>query len=149
MGKHKAGYLYSNVMSFALKMYRNQRSLGEWKTKNILTKKKIKEDIKYLALLTQIQVMANSVVKVDPMKSNGRDGKRNCTLKWCTDNCHAHFMWCNQNNCLPCKEYQKKRKEEGKGGTENEQKKKDNFKVALSALLSDNDFKSINEQFLN
>eukprot|EP00957_Ditylum_brightwellii_P095387 7265724-Ditylum_brightwellii.AAC.1 len=61
-------------------------------------------------------------------------------LKWCTNNCHACPMWCGQNKCLPCKEYQKKREKEGKGGTGNEQKKRDDFKVALSAFK---------EQFLN
>eukprot|EP00957_Ditylum_brightwellii_P017272 1301212-Ditylum_brightwellii.AAC.1 len=50
---------------------------------------------------------------------------------------------------LPCKEYQKKREEEGKRGAANEQKKKDNFKVSLSVLLSDDNFESIEEQFLN
>eukprot|EP00957_Ditylum_brightwellii_P200052 15250627-Ditylum_brightwellii.AAC.1 len=44
MDKHKAGYSYSDVMSFALKMYNNQRSLGEWKTKEALTKKKPEKD---------------------------------------------------------------------------------------------------------
>eukprot|EP00957_Ditylum_brightwellii_P197901 15076416-Ditylum_brightwellii.AAC.1 len=75
--------------------------------------------------------------------------KGNHALKWCTNDCHAHPMWCSQSNCLPYKEYQKKREEEGKGGVGNELKKRDNFKVALLALLSDNDFKSIKEQFLN
>eukprot|EP00957_Ditylum_brightwellii_P107828 8225632-Ditylum_brightwellii.AAC.1 len=44
MGKHKVGYSYSDMMSFALKMYNNQRSLGEWKTKDTSTKKKTEED---------------------------------------------------------------------------------------------------------
>eukprot|EP00957_Ditylum_brightwellii_P153193 11660274-Ditylum_brightwellii.AAC.1 len=70
------------------------------------------------------------------------------TLKWYTSNCHARPMWCSQRNCQPHKEYQKKREEEGKGGTGNELKKTDNFKVALLALLSDNNFKFIKEQFL-
>eukprot|EP00957_Ditylum_brightwellii_P055999 4244061-Ditylum_brightwellii.AAC.1 len=61
--------------------------------------------------------------------------KGNHMLKWCTNDCHT--------------EYQKKREEEGKQGAENEQKKRENFKVALSMLLSDKDFKSIEKQFLN
>eukprot|EP00957_Ditylum_brightwellii_P064944 4927123-Ditylum_brightwellii.AAC.1 len=33
MDKQKVGYCYSDSMSFALKMYNNQKSLGEWKTR--------------------------------------------------------------------------------------------------------------------
>eukprot|EP00957_Ditylum_brightwellii_P067830 5148584-Ditylum_brightwellii.AAC.1 len=75
--------------------------------------------------------------------------KGNGMLKWCTNNCHVHPMWCSQNNCLPCKEYQKKREGEGKGGATDKKKKKENFKVAFLALMSKGDFKSIKEQFLN
>eukprot|EP00957_Ditylum_brightwellii_P023093 1741988-Ditylum_brightwellii.AAC.1 len=112
MDKQKAGYLYSDVMSFALKMYNNHRSLGEWKTKSIWTKKKTKEDTKYLTLLTQMEAIANLVGKAKPTKSDGGDGKGtpgkvysswryqnpnskktmqkgNYTLKWCTNDCHA------------------------------------------------------------
>eukprot|EP00957_Ditylum_brightwellii_P005025 382759-Ditylum_brightwellii.AAC.1 len=133
-------------MSFALKMYNNQRSLGEWKTKDVLTKKKTKEDTKYLSLLTQMEAIANLVGKANLTKSDGGEGKGtpgeayssrryqnpdskktmqkgNRMLKWCTNDCH-------------------KREEEGKGGAGNEHKK-NNIKVALSALLSGNNFKSI------
>eukprot|EP00957_Ditylum_brightwellii_P046272 3511170-Ditylum_brightwellii.AAC.1 len=61
MDKQKVGYNYADMMSFALKMYDNQRSLGEWKTKSTLAKKKAKEDPKYLALLTQMEAIAKSV----------------------------------------------------------------------------------------
>eukprot|EP00957_Ditylum_brightwellii_P140813 10726390-Ditylum_brightwellii.AAC.1 len=158
-------------MSFALKMYNNKKSLREWKTKNILAKKRTKDNTKYLALLTQMVAIAKLFGGAKPTKSDGRDGKGtprevysswryqnpdsketvrkgNCMLKWCTNNCHACPMWCGQNNCLPCKEYQKKREEEGKGGAGNAQKKRYIFKVALFALLSDNVFKSNEEQFL-
>eukprot|EP00957_Ditylum_brightwellii_P052401 3974098-Ditylum_brightwellii.AAC.1 len=110
------GHLYSDVMSFALKMYNNQRSLREWKTKDVLTKKKTKEDTKYLALLTQMEVIVNLVGKAFQTKSDGREGKSmpgeaysswryqnpdskktmqkgNCTLKWCTNDCHTCPMW--------------------------------------------------------
>eukprot|EP00957_Ditylum_brightwellii_P164021 12488301-Ditylum_brightwellii.AAC.1 len=75
MGKQKAGYLHSDAMSFALKMYNNQRSLGEWKSKGALTKKKTEKDTKYLALLIQMEAIVNSVGKADPTKSDGREGK--------------------------------------------------------------------------
>eukprot|EP00957_Ditylum_brightwellii_P164688 12539217-Ditylum_brightwellii.AAC.1 len=75
MGKHKAGYSYSDMMFFSLKMYNNQRSLREWKTKEALTKKKTEEDTKYLALLTQVEAIANLVGKTNPTKSDGGEGK--------------------------------------------------------------------------
>eukprot|EP00957_Ditylum_brightwellii_P078950 6003305-Ditylum_brightwellii.AAC.1 len=119
-----------------------------------------------------MEAKANLVGKTNPTKSDGREGKGtsgeaysswryqnpdskktmqmgNCMLKWCTYDCHARPMWCSQSNCLPCKECQKKREEEGKGGTGNELKKRGGFKVALLALLSNDNFKSIEEQFLN
>eukprot|EP00957_Ditylum_brightwellii_P062227 4722128-Ditylum_brightwellii.AAC.1 len=61
----------------------------------------------------------------------------------------AHPMWSGQNSCLPCEEYQKKRECEGKKGSTDEKKKTEDFKVTLLALLSKEDYKSIEEQFLN
>eukprot|EP00957_Ditylum_brightwellii_P087494 6660164-Ditylum_brightwellii.AAC.1 len=103
------------MMSFALKMYNNQRSLREWKIKEASTKKKTEEDTKYSALLTQMEAIANLVGKTNPTKSVGRERegtpgeaysswryqnsgskktmqKGNHTLKWCSNDCHAHPM---------------------------------------------------------
>eukprot|EP00957_Ditylum_brightwellii_P188780 14369697-Ditylum_brightwellii.AAC.1 len=75
MGKHKAGYSYSKMISFPLKIYNNQMSLGEWKPKDTSTKKKTDEDMKYLALLTQMEAIANLVGKANPTKSDGGEGQ--------------------------------------------------------------------------
>eukprot|EP00957_Ditylum_brightwellii_P085910 6535923-Ditylum_brightwellii.AAC.2 len=58
-------------------------------------------------------------------------------------------MWCGRRNCSSQEEYQKEK--EGCKGKKKEKKeatKSEDFKVALSALLSDEDIKSIKEQFL-
>eukprot|EP00957_Ditylum_brightwellii_P125727 9584326-Ditylum_brightwellii.AAC.1 len=172
MDKQKVGYCYSDVMSFTLKMYNSQKSLGDWKNKNAPEKRKTKEDTQYLALLSQMDTITKSVGRPKPAKNNDEDGKgipreaysswiyqnpdskatmhkRNYMLKWYTNNCHTHPMWCSQNNCLSHEEYQKKREGEGKGGATDKKKKRDNFKVTPLALLSDNNFKLIKEQFLN
>eukprot|EP00957_Ditylum_brightwellii_P194711 14831789-Ditylum_brightwellii.AAC.1 len=107
---------------------------GDWMMdKQKAAKKRTKEDAKYLALLTQMEANAKLVGETKPTKSDGRDGKEtpreaynswryqkpdsnkimqkgNRMLKWCTNNCHARPMWCGQNNCLPHKEFQKKRR---------------------------------------
>eukprot|EP00957_Ditylum_brightwellii_P056000 4244061-Ditylum_brightwellii.AAC.2 len=56
-------------------MYNNQKSLGKWKTKNILGKKRTKEDTKYLALLTKMEAITKLVGGTKPTKSDGGDGK--------------------------------------------------------------------------
>eukprot|EP00957_Ditylum_brightwellii_P010736 813487-Ditylum_brightwellii.AAC.1 len=79
--------------------------------------------------------------------------KNNTNFKWCTNDCHAKSMWC---TCNPCynranlKEKMRKKKEEkeSKGSEKKYQPSKD-FKIALSAMLSDEDFKMLDSQFLN
>eukprot|EP00957_Ditylum_brightwellii_P085791 6525734-Ditylum_brightwellii.AAC.1 len=56
-------------------MFNNQKSPGQWKTKNVLAKKKTEDDAKYLALLTQMEAIAKSVGRPKPTKNNGGDGK--------------------------------------------------------------------------
>eukprot|EP00957_Ditylum_brightwellii_P144856 11033453-Ditylum_brightwellii.AAC.1 len=56
-------------------MYNNQKSLREWKTKNIPAKKMTKEDVKCLAFLTQMEAIAKLVGRPKPTKNDGRDGK--------------------------------------------------------------------------
>eukprot|EP00957_Ditylum_brightwellii_P075172 5712278-Ditylum_brightwellii.AAC.1 len=109
-------------------MYSNQKSLREWKTKNVLVKKRTKEDAKYLTLLTQMDVISKLFSGTKLTRSDGGDGKGmprelysswryqnpdsketmqkgNRMLKWCTNNCHTCPMWRCQNNFLSHKEY--------------------------------------------
>eukprot|EP00957_Ditylum_brightwellii_P137213 10461972-Ditylum_brightwellii.AAC.1 len=51
MDKQKKGYDHASMMSFALKMFNNKMSLGEWKLKEV-SKKKPNKDPKYFALST-------------------------------------------------------------------------------------------------
>eukprot|EP00957_Ditylum_brightwellii_P204604 15340105-Ditylum_brightwellii.AAC.1 len=77
--------------------------------------------------------------------------KNNTNFKWCTNDCHVKPMWC---ACNPCynradfKEKTRKKKEEkeSKGG-EKKYQPLNNFKIALSAVLLDEDFKTLESQF--
>eukprot|EP00957_Ditylum_brightwellii_P085272 6485310-Ditylum_brightwellii.AAC.2 len=133
-------------------------------------KKKGKEDLKFLALLTMMDVLTKSIAngkKTNPgnilrgnpaavyssWKYQNPDKeetikKGNRTYWWCTNNCHAHPIWCRRKNCINCKEYWKLKKndDEKKEGMK-DTKKSEGFKVAPLALLSDNNFKSSKEQF--
>ena len=59
-------------------------------------------------------------------------------------------MWCGRKNCLNrsdfAKEWDKKKKEKGAEGNSNG-KASSEFKIALAAITSPEDFKALQEQF--
>ena len=70
-------------------------------------------------------------------------------MKWCKNDCHAKPMWCGRKNCLNRADYSK---EWGKNN-EVKETKDDNasdnseFKIALAAMTSPEDFAALQEQF--
>eukprot|EP00957_Ditylum_brightwellii_P188742 14367077-Ditylum_brightwellii.AAC.1 len=56
-------------------MFNKQKSPGEWKTNDILSKEKYEEDLKFLALLIQMEAIAKSTGGPRILKNNGRNGK--------------------------------------------------------------------------
>ena len=76
------------------------------------------------------------------------------TMRWCTNDCHPKPMWCGRKNCLNKADFARKMEEREKGGTEKKdsapggaQYSKD-FKIALAAMMSAEDFKAIKSQFM-
>ena len=79
------------------------------------------------------------------------------TMKWCKNDCHKQPMWCGRRNCMNKEEFAhhmrnkrekgpKKERQEGdksKGGI----KVNDEFKMALAALTSPEDFAILDELF--
>ena len=78
---------------------------------------------------------------------------RGATIKWCTKDCHDKPMWCGRKNCPGRAEFaeaMKRRKEEKRSKTTYGPKKNfaDDFKTALAAMTSAEDFWMLQEKFM-
>eukprot|EP00957_Ditylum_brightwellii_P152254 11591598-Ditylum_brightwellii.AAC.1 len=161
-------------MDPALKLYNNQKALGEWNptikgtTKQVeSTESKSNREPKYLVLLTKQLQTLTSKLSTNPGTGNDRtvrngrgrvipnwrfdnpDGKKemlknNTNFKWCTKDCHTKPMRCACNRCYNRVDCKKKMKEK-----KEEKESKGGEKIVLSAMLSDKDFKTLESQFLN
>ena len=74
-------------------------------------------------------------------------------MKWCANNCHPKPMWCGRKNCLNREDYAAKNGGT-KGGEEAEKGKStgnvgvsSDFKIALAAMTSSQDFETLKSQF--
>ena len=70
-------------------------------------------------------------------------------MNWCSNDCHDQLMWRGRKNCLNragySKEWQKKK--EGKSTSGDGAKSSAEFKIALAAITSTEDFEALQEQF--
>ena len=78
---------------------------------------------------------------------NGRD------MKWCSNDCHPKPMWCGRMNCLNKADFAKKMEEKKAGDGENNSSTSNgsmpkDFKIALAAMTSPEDFKFLESKFL-
>ena len=76
----------------------------------------------------------------------------NITFKWCSKDCHPKPMWCARENCLDKADFAKKmEKEKGTSGNSGQSANKTSmskdFKIALAAMTSADDYKSLMSQF--
>eukprot|EP00957_Ditylum_brightwellii_P147704 11247505-Ditylum_brightwellii.AAC.1 len=73
--------------------------------------------------------------------------KNNTNFKWCVNNCHTKQMWCTRNPCYNRADFKakmrKKKEEKEREGGEKKYQPSNNFKIALSAMLSDKEFKTL------
>ena len=77
--------------------------------------------------------------------------KDGTVMRWCTNDCHPKPMWCGRSNCLNKAEYAAK----NGGGRKNEKKEEkpqnlpvsEDFKIALAAMTSTEDFETLKNQF--
>ena len=85
----------------------------------------------------------------DNLKTMERNDR---TWKWCENDCHAKPMWCPRPNCMSREAYkehmQSEKETAGKNATGKFNATKD-FKVALLALISNEEYKALEGQFLN
>ena len=93
----------------------------------------------------------------NPDKATTRE-VRGTTMKWCGNDCHDQPMWCGRKNCVNKSDYasamQKKRddKDTSSGGNSSSNGNpksaySKDFKIALAALTSAEDFASLEDQF--
>ena len=79
-------------------------------------------------------------------------------MKWCTNDCHDKPMWCGRKNCLNKTDFatmmkSKKEDKEGSGNktdgaTQGDKDFSKDFKIALAAMTSEDDFETLREQFM-
>ena len=74
------------------------------------------------------------------------------TWYWCTKDCHTAHMWCPRENCRSKAEHAKFVAEKENRGDASEKaaanKHNDDFRIALAAMVSAENFKVLEEQFL-
>ena len=177
-GKLPEDYSYLDLMEVARLEYNNAIEDDSWDTNKSKLEDDGKES-NILALATQILAKVNGGKTQDPdpggSNQNGTNGKRNfpawrfenpngdktksvrgTTMKWCTKDCHQQPMWCGRIKCLSRAEYAEamaeKRKQNGKNSTKDDKRTpgiSEDFRVALAALTTAEDFASLEQQFFS
>ena len=82
-------------------------------------------------------------------------------MRWCSNDCHPRPMWCGRKNCMNKADFAKMMEESGKRGDRNEQsrekgqsngpdyKPSSEFKIALAAMCSEDDYRLLENQFFS
>ena len=82
-------------------------------------------------------------------------------MRWRHNDCHPQPMWCGRKNCLNKAEFAKKMQEsqtkggkaeytgEGKSEGGKLSKPSNEFKIALAAMCSEEDYKTLEQQFFS
>ena len=72
-------------------------------------------------------------------------------MSWCTKDCHAKPMWCGRTKCLSKAEFAEFLKKKSEKATKREftstPKVTDEFKIALAALTTPEDYAMLDSQF--
>ena len=138
LGDVPENYSYKDLLAYALKIYTNQRSLGEWNSGKAKRHKSVKkdnegEDPKIMALISavtdikkRLEMKPGTITNEqdDTSAENGAnrnawrydnpEGKEkmirdNHEFKWCSNDCHKKPQWCGRRNCLPRAKYKARR----------------------------------------
>ena len=135
------------------------------------------KETKFLAMMTILTNALGSSASANGKSESGGGGKkrefqqwryenpnndktklvRGTTMKWCKNDCHDKPMWCGCKTCLNKAEYAKKMQEKGDGANSSSDsssgssstKVSEDFKIALQAMTSSDDFKMLEKQFLS
>ena len=72
---------------------------------------------------------------------------RGSTMRWCKNDCHDRPMWCGRRNCLGRSDYATAMQKNKDKGDESSGGGQSNFKIALAAMTTLEDFQALQEQF--
>ena len=174
--KLKSDYSFTDLLELGRVTFNNQVENENWETPKQTAQSKGTEQPQFLALATEIlnklkgsgeasrttdasRYNGQEKITYQPWRYENPEGKatkdvRGATMKWCKKDCHDKPMWCGRKNCLGRAEFaeaMKKRKETKQGGTSSENKRNDfadDFKIALAAMTSAEDYHILTEQFM-
>ena len=169
-GRKPDTYSYRDVMKLARTTFNNLNAEKGWKNPHDDNKEKeakINDDPKFLALTAQIEKLEKAINAKKGNNSNNGDGnnrtgwryqnpdnktelvRNNKTHKWCDKDCHPQPQWCSRPNCMNKADYKKAMENKQKANVGQNNKFSNNFKVALSAIVSDEDYKALETQFFS
>ena len=171
-GKLGTSYTYRDLMDLGRLTYNNLLDEGSWNSNGSAKKS---DEKNYLALATEIMTKLKSYSDRDsgsnggakyvkqgegekptypPWRYENKDNKptkvvRGSTMNWCENDCHEKPMWCGRPNCLSRSDYtaawqKKKNAKDSDSGTANSSSE---FRIALAAITSPEDFEALQEQF--
>ena len=170
-GKLEDTYSYRDLLDLGRVTYNNLLDEDSWA--KVAKPKGKDEDKNFLALATEIVKRMSSAngptssnEPTDNAKKTGErtyrpwrfdnpDNKqsievRGSTMKWCKNDCHPRPMWCGRKTCMNRAEYSaewKKKNETKKKDEHNNDFSSSEFKIALAAMTSAEDFAALQEQF--
>ena len=158
-------YSLTDLMSTASKTYNNIVADGGWSLSDSTTKGGSDSmEAKFLALTAQVEALKYS--KDSGTYSGTRnneqtswryknpDNKHEMTrndrkYKFYKNDCHKQPMWCARLNCLSREAFANKKKGENEGTSSKVGGLSNDFKIALAAVTSDEDYKALEAQFLS
>ena len=70
-------------------------------------------------------------------------------MKWCSQDCHRRPQWCGRRNCVSNADFaaQNKKRKEGRSNGEDTMNVTKDFKLALAALTTEEDYEALEKQF--
>ena len=163
-------YLLSNLMGAASKTFNNITANGRWiltdKSNNSMSKSGPNSmESKCMALTAKIEALekrsggrrstgthtnpsTNGVSwRFKNLDNTSEMTKNNRKYKWCSKDYHKKPIWYDRPSCLSKEEFKVKKPAERDGKADNTGLLID-FKVALAAVTSDEDYKALEAQFL-
>ena len=167
-GKVRPGYGYRDLMNLGRLTYNNLVNKGDWKA----TKETTQDDPanKYLALATEIiRTLGTPNGTRNGQGGAGEGGNQQGwrfsnpenlqqkkiggrVMKWCSSDCHRKPQWCGRRNCLNNADYEeavKKRKEKRSTKDTTTIHNPKDFRMALAALTTKEDFDPLEKQFFS
>ena len=173
-GKLAANYAYSDLMELGRLTYVNLLEDGTYdKSSRTPDKEKSQDEKKFLALATEILQNMKGQKGGDNSEPDGkgvtlRNGRElkpwrfenpnnekekklsdGTIMRWCSNDCHPKPMWCGRKNCMNRAEYAEKMKSRKETETKNKSEVSEDFKIALAAMTSADDFASLKDQFFS